>query len=68
VFAALAAALLSRAFLAPARAIGDCDPPARGRRLRARARVQSSDEFGRLADDFNLLARTLERNEELRRA
>jgi two-component system sensor histidine kinase BaeS len=68
VFAALAAALLSRAFLAPARAIGAATHRLAAGDYGARARVQSSDEFGRLADDFNLLARTLERNEELRRS
>jgi two-component system sensor histidine kinase BaeS len=66
-FAALAAALLSRTFLAPARAIGDATHRLAAGDFDARAQVQSADEFGRLADDFNLLARTLQRNEDLRR-
>jgi two-component system, OmpR family, sensor histidine kinase BaeS len=66
-FAALAAALLSRTFLAPARAIGDATHRLAAGDFKARARVDAADEFGRLADDFNLLARTLERNEEMRR-
>jgi two-component system, OmpR family, sensor histidine kinase BaeS len=66
-FAALAAALLSRTFLAPARAIGDATHRLAAGDFKARARVDAPDEFGRLADDFNLLARTLERNEEMRR-
>lgn len=66
-FAALAAALLSRAFLAPARAIGEASHRLAAGDLEARARIVSTDEFGRLADDFNLLAATLQRNEEMRR-
>jgi two-component system, OmpR family, sensor histidine kinase BaeS len=65
--AALAAALLSRAFLAPARALGDATHRLAAGDFEARARVRSADEFGQLADDFNLLARTLQRNEEMRR-
>jgi len=65
--AALAAALLSRAFLAPARAIGDATHRLAAGDFEARARVGSADEFGQLADDFNLLARTLQRNEAMRR-
>lgn len=66
-FAALAAALLSRIFLAPARAIGDATHRLAAGDFAARARVTSADEFGRLADDFNLLARTLQQNEDMRR-
>lgn len=65
--AALAAALLSRAFLAPARAIGEATHRLAAGDFEARARVRSADEFGQLADDFNLLARTLQSNEEMRR-
>ena len=65
--AALAAALLSRAFLAPARAIGDATHRLAAGDFEARARVRSADEFGQLADDFNLLARTLQSNEDMRR-
>lgn len=66
-FAALAAALLSRTFLAPARTIGSATHRLAAGDFAARARVDSADEFGRLADDFNLLARTLQRNEQMRR-
>jgi two-component system, OmpR family, sensor histidine kinase BaeS len=66
-FAALAAGLLSRTFLAPARAIGDATHRLAAGDFEARARVGTADEFGRLADDFNLLARTLQRNEAMRR-
>jgi two-component system sensor histidine kinase BaeS len=65
--AALAAALLSRAFLAPARAIGAASHRLAAGDFDARAEVRTADEFGRLADDFNLLARTLQRNEAMRR-
>jgi two-component system, OmpR family, sensor histidine kinase BaeS len=67
VFAALAAWLLSRTFLAPARTIGDATHRLAAGDFKARALVGTTDEFGRLADDFNLLARTLQRNEEVRR-
>jgi two-component system, OmpR family, sensor histidine kinase BaeS len=66
-FAAVAAALLSRTFLAPARAIGAATHRLAAGDFAARAQVTTADEFGRLADDFNLLARTLQRNEEMRR-
>lgn len=67
VLAALAAALLSRSFLAPARAIGASYHRLAAGDFDTRVKVKGSDEFGRLADDFNLLARTLQRNEEIRR-
>lgn len=66
-FAAVAAALLSRAFLAPARAIGAATHRLAAGDFSARARSRSADEFGRLADDFNVLAQTLQNNEEMRR-
>lgn len=65
--AALAAALLSRAFLAPARAIGAASHRLAAGDFETRVEVHTADEFGRLADDFNMLARTLQRNEEMRR-
>jgi two-component system sensor histidine kinase BaeS len=65
--AALAAALLSRTFLAPARAISAASHRLAAGELDARVDVRAADEFGRLADDFNLLARTLQSNEEMRR-
>ena len=66
-FAALAAALLSRTFLAPARAIGTATHRLAAGDFETRVAVAAEDEFGRLADDFNLLARTLGRNEAMRR-
>lgn len=66
-FAALAAALLSRVFLAPAREIGRATHRLAAGDFEARAQVAAADEFGQLALDFNLLARTLQRNEAMRR-
>ena len=65
--AALAAALLSRTFLAPARLIGAATHRLAAGDFKTRVKVKSADEFGRLADDFNLLALTLQRNEAMRR-
>lgn len=65
--AALAAALLSRSFLAPARIIGAAHHRLAAGAFDTRVKVKSEDEFGRLGDDFNLLARTLQRNDEMRR-
>ena len=65
--AALAAALLSRTFLAPARALGAASHRLAAGDFDTRVEVRSADEFGRLADDFNMLAQTLQRNEEMRR-
>lgn len=64
--AAIAAALLSRTFLAPVRVIGKATHRLAAGDFAARIKVRRSDEFGRLADNFNLLALTLQRNEELR--
>ena len=66
-FAAVAAALLSRAFLAPARDVSAASHRLAAGDFKMRVKVTSSDEFGRLADDFNLLALTLQRNEDMRR-
>lgn len=65
-FAAIAAALLSRTFLAPVRAIGNATHRLAAGDFAMRIKVRRSDEFGRLADDFNLLALTLQRNKEMR--
>lgn len=65
--AALAAALLSRTFLAPARAISAASHRLAAGDFETRVDVRTSDEFGRLADDFNVLARTLQKNEDMRR-
>jgi two-component system sensor histidine kinase BaeS len=65
--AALLAFVLSRVFLLPLKRV-----TAATRRLAAgnyatRVEVRSSDELGRLSEDFNRLAQALERNETLRR-
>ena len=64
--AAIAAASLSRTFLAPARTIGAASHRLAAGDFKARVKVTGRDEFGRLADDFNVLALTLQRNEEMR--
>ncbi len=65
--AALAAALLSRTFLAPVRSIGEASHRLAAGNFDTCVSVDSRDEFGRLADDFNVLARTLQRNQQMRR-
>jgi two-component system, OmpR family, sensor histidine kinase BaeS len=65
--AAIAAALLARVFLAPARSIGAATHRLTAGDFDVRVAVRRQDEFGRLADDFNVLAQTLQRNEEMRR-
>ena len=65
--AAIAAALLARGFLAPARAIGAATHRLAAGEFDVTVDVKRKDEFGRLADDFNLLAQTLQRNEAMRR-
>ena len=64
--AAMAAALLSQIFLAPARAIGKATHRLAAGDFGVRIKLRQSDEFGRLADDFNLLALTLKQTEEMR--
>lgn len=65
--AAGAAALLARSFLAPARAIGEATHRLTAGDFGVRVKVGTNDEFGRLGDDFNLLAATLQHNEGMRR-
>jgi two-component system, OmpR family, sensor histidine kinase BaeS len=64
--AAVAAGLLSKTFLAPAHAIGEATHQLAAGDFGVRIKLRQSDEFGRLADDFNLLALSLKRNEEMR--
>lgn len=64
--AAIAAGLLSRTFLAPARAIGKATHQLAAGDFDARIRLRQSDEFGQLANDFNVLALSLKRNQEIR--
>lgn len=65
--AALAAAALARRFLAPARSIGAASQRLAAGDYSVRVSPGSRDEFGQLAQDFNLLAAALERNERARR-
>jgi two-component system sensor histidine kinase BaeS len=59
---------LARAFLAPVRRIAGATRRLAGGNYSARVTVSSSDEIGALAGDFNQLAITLEKNEQMRRA
>jgi two-component system sensor histidine kinase BaeS len=58
---------LGRIFLAPARRLAAAIHQLAAGRFDTRVSVTSSDELGTLAADFNRLANTLERNENLRR-
>ena len=58
---------LGRIFLAPAQGLARAIHQLAAGRFDTRLSVTSSDELGRLAADFNRLANTLERNENLRR-
>ena len=67
---ALAAALalvLARVFLLPLRRVAEATHRLAAGNYATRVAVRSSDELGRLAEDFNRLAQALERNEALRR-
>ena len=67
---ALAAALavvLARAFLLPLKRVTEATHRLAAGKYGTRVPVRSSDELGRLAEDFNRLAQALERNETLRR-
>lgn len=66
--AAAVAIWLARMFLAPVKRIADATHRLAAGDYTTRVRVGSGDELGRLAEDFNRLAVTLERNEQLRRA
>ncbi len=65
--AALAAWLLARMFLAPLKRIAASTHRLAAGDYATRVQVSSGDELGHLADDFNRLALTLEKNEQLRR-
>jgi two-component system sensor histidine kinase BaeS len=58
---------LGRIFLAPAQRVAAAIHQLAAGRFDTRVSVTSTDELGRLAADFNRLANTLERNENLRR-
>lgn len=66
--ATLVSLLLARLLLAPVRRIAHASHRLAGGDYAVRVLSSSSDELGRLAGDFNRLAYSLERNEQLRRA
>jgi two-component system sensor histidine kinase BaeS len=66
--AALVAWLLARMFIAPIKHIATSTHRLAAGDYAAQVIVDSSDELGQLATDFNRLAKTLEKNEKLRRA
>ncbi len=66
--AALVALLLARMLLAPVKRIAAATHRLAVGDYGTRVAVSSGDELGRLAQDFNQLALTLEKNEQLRRA
>jgi two-component system, OmpR family, sensor histidine kinase BaeS len=65
--AALVALVVARAFLQPLKRVAQATHRLAAGNYATRVEVRSSDELGRLADDFNRLAQALERNEALRR-
>ncbi len=58
---------LSRHLLAPVKALAQGTRALTSRRFETRVEVQSQDELGQLASDFNDMAQALERYEQLRR-
>jgi two-component system sensor histidine kinase BaeS len=66
--AALVALWLARVLLAPVKRIASATHRLAAGDYSIRVRAASNDEIGALAEDFNRLAQTLERNEQLRRA
>ena len=64
---ALVAVLLARVFLAPLKRLADATHRLASGDFTARVAVASRDELGRLAEDFNRLAGTLEKTERMRR-
>src|SRR5258708_5746623 len=65
--AAVVAVVLARVFLQPLKRLAAATPRLAAGNYATRVEVPSRDELGRLAEDFNRLAQTLERNEQLRR-
>ncbi|MDH3885163.1 MAG: ATP-binding protein [Desulfobacterales bacterium] len=66
VLAALAAFLLSKHFLAPIRRLTAGTRALASRHFDTRIEVESNDELGQLAEDFNAMAQTLEKYERMR--
>jgi two-component system sensor histidine kinase BaeS len=67
VLAAIVALLLSRHLLAPVRKLTAGTRTLASRQFDTRIRVESNDELGQLAADFNAMAQTLEDYERMRR-
>jgi two-component system, OmpR family, sensor histidine kinase BaeS len=67
VITAIVSFILSRHLLAPVRRLTAGTQALAARRFDTRIAVQSKDELGQLADDFNTMAATLEHYEKLRR-
>lgn len=65
--AALVALFLAQMFLAPVKRIAASTHRLATGDFKTRVEISSRDELGRLAEDFNHLALTLEKNERLRR-
>jgi len=65
--AALVSLLLARILLVPVRRLAQATHRLAGGDYRTRVRLGAPDELGRLARDFNRLARNLERHEQWRR-
>jgi two-component system sensor histidine kinase BaeS len=65
--AAVVSIFLARIFLAPVRRLASATHRLSAGDYASRVNVTSADELGRLGQDFNRLAHTLERNEALRR-
>jgi two-component system sensor histidine kinase BaeS len=59
--------VLARVFLQPLKRLAAATHRLAAGNYATRVEVGSRDEIGRLGDDFNALAQTLERNEQLRR-
>ena len=65
--AALVAVVLARLFLQPVKRVAEATHRLAAGNYATRVEVRSTDELGRLGEDFNRLAQALERNEQLRR-
>lgn len=63
----LAAVLLVRHFLKPVRALTQGTQALTSGRLDTQIKVETQDELGQLANDFNKLARTLKQQEDIRK-